>query len=82
MPSALFLPLKGVSGIDAPGKPFHGPEENRCLFNALRENMNNDLVEIVEREQHINDEAFAIAMAQKLIDLMENNAQRNDAGGQ
>ncbi len=82
VPSALFLPLKGVSGIDAPGKPFHGPEENRCLFNALRENMNNDLVEIVEREQHINDEAFAIAMAQKLIDLMENNAQRNDAGGQ
>jgi|SRR5690625_813944 len=70
-PSVLFLPLKGVSGIDAPGKPFYGPEENQSLFDALRKNVTNEAVEIIELDNHINDEEFAIAMAHKLIQLIE-----------
>ncbi|SDI42527.1 Tm-1-like ATP-binding domain-containing protein [Natribacillus halophilus] len=68
--SAIFLPLHGVSEIDKEGKPFFGPQENKALFAALRNNITNDAVEILEMEQHINDEAFAVTMAQKLIQLM------------
>jgi uncharacterized protein (UPF0261 family) len=69
--AALFLPLKGVSMIDAEGQPFYGPEEDKKLFNALRENVNTQIVEIVEMDNLINDQVFAEAAAQKLIDLME-----------
>ena len=35
-PTALMLPLGGVSAIDAPGQPFYGPEEDAALFEELR----------------------------------------------
>lgn len=70
--SALFLPLKGVSGIDIEGKPFYGPEENQSLFHAISERISNEAVEIVEMNHHINEEEFAVAMARKLVELIEN----------
>ena len=36
-PVSLFVPLKGVSMIDAEGQPFHDPEADAALFAALRE---------------------------------------------
>jgi len=70
--TALFLPLKGVSGIDAIGQPFFGPEEDNALFKTLRAEVNQDIVEIVEMSHHINEQIFAEAAAKKLIDYMEN----------
>jgi len=67
----LFLPLKGVSGIDCEGQPFYGPEEDKALFETLRNGINKNVVEIVEMDNVINDQVFAEAAAQKLIDLME-----------
>ncbi|MFZ5975446.1 MAG: Tm-1-like ATP-binding domain-containing protein [Bacillota bacterium] len=69
--TALFIPLKGVSLIDVEGQPFYGPEEDRALFDALKKNITNPVVEIIEMDTDINDEAFALAMARKLIDMME-----------
>lgn len=69
--TALFLPLKGVSMIDTEGQPFYGPEEDKKLFDILRENVNPKIVEIVEMDNLINDQVFAEAAAQKLIDFME-----------
>ena len=68
--TALILPLKGVSGIDAEGQPFYGPDEDKALFDTLRENVGNS-VEIIEMDNNINDEAFALAAAKKLIELMK-----------
>lgn len=70
-PTALFLPLKGVSLIDAEGQPFYGPEEDQALFDTLRANINKDKVELIEMDANINDETFALAMAKKLIDMLE-----------
>lgn len=70
-PTALFLPLKGVSLIDAEGQPFYGPEEDQVLFDTLRANINKDKVELIEMDANINDEPFALAMAKKLIDMLE-----------
>lgn len=68
--TVLMLPLKGVSGIDAVGQPFYGAEEDEALFNTLREAIN-DRVELIEMDNNINDDAFALAAAQKLIELLE-----------
>jgi uncharacterized protein (UPF0261 family) len=64
-PVALFVPLRGVSMIDAEGQPFHDPEADAALFDALRAGVGEG-VELVELDCNINDEAFAVAMAEKL----------------
>lgn len=68
--TALYLPLKGVSAIDVEGQPFYGPEEDKKLFDVLKNGVNRDIVEVVEMDCDINDVKFAEAAAQKLIDLM------------
>ena len=72
-PCTLFIPLKGVSMIDAEGMPFHGPEENRALFDALRKGCS-DNVRIIEKDLHINDDDFALAMAMELESLIRSNS--------
>lgn len=69
--TVLMLPLKGVSMIDAPGQPFYGVEEDKYLFQRLRDRIDMTRVELIEMDNHINDQEFAEACAQKLIDLME-----------
>lgn len=69
--AALFIPRKGVSLIDVEGQPFYGPEEDKALFKALKENITNPAVQIVEMDTDINDDAFALAMAKKLTEMME-----------
>lgn len=68
--TALFLPLKGVSAIDVEGQPFYGPEEDKKLFDTLRNGINRDVVDVVEMDCAMNDVPFAEAAAQKLIDYM------------
>lgn len=70
-PTALFLPLKGVSMIAVEGEDFHDPEADEALFEALRETIDRENIELVEMETDINDEEFALAMAKKLDKLME-----------
>jgi uncharacterized protein (UPF0261 family) len=69
-PTALFLPLRGVSMIDAEGMPFHDPEADDALFTALREGLDGR-VELVEMDCNVNDPEFAEAMADKLDEYMK-----------
>jgi uncharacterized protein (UPF0261 family) len=69
-PVALFMPLKGVSGIDIEGGPFHDPLADQALFDALRENLE-DNVELHELEYNVNDPKFARAMVDKLLEYVE-----------
>lgn len=71
--TTLILPLKGVSAIDQEGQAFYGPEEDKALFDRLRERIDQEHVEIIERDNNINDQAFAEFVAQKLVELMEEN---------
>jgi uncharacterized protein (UPF0261 family) len=65
-PVSLFVPLRGVSMIDAEGQPFHDPEADAALFDALREGLDGSQVELIELDNNVNDEEFATAMAHKL----------------
>jgi uncharacterized protein (UPF0261 family) len=62
-PVRFLLPLRGISAIDAEGKPFYDPIADAALFNAIRKNWhsapNRKLIEI---DAHINDAAFADAV--------------------
>jgi uncharacterized protein (UPF0261 family) len=69
-PTALFLPLKGVSLIDVAGKPFYGPEEDAALFDTLRQTIDRNSVELIELDMDINDDEFALAMAKKLVSIL------------
>jgi uncharacterized protein (UPF0261 family) len=68
-PTALLLPLRGVSMIDAEGQPFHDPDADTTLFDAIRSNLR-DSVELVELDMHINDPAFGQAIADKLLTML------------
>jgi uncharacterized protein (UPF0261 family) len=65
-PTSLFVPLGGVSMIDAEGQPFHDPEADAALFGALREGLEGSSVELIELEHNVNDDEFADAMVDKL----------------
>ena len=52
--------------IDAEGQPFHDPEADAALFEALREGLDGSSVELIELDNNVNDEEFAMAMADKL----------------
>jgi len=71
-PTALFIPLRGVSAISGEGGPFYEPEADEALFSAIRENLGPN-VELHEVEAEINDAGFAIAIAEKLDEYLELN---------
>ena len=70
-PVVLALPLQGVSMIDAEEQPFHDPEADAALFDALREAVDPDVVEVLEIDAHINDADFAKTFADALIGLLD-----------
>jgi uncharacterized protein (UPF0261 family) len=66
----LFVPLRGVSAIATEGQPFHDPEADEALFATLREQIDTSTVEVHEVEADVNDPAFALAMANRLHELI------------
>lgn len=67
-PTAILLPLKGVSSIDRSGQTFDDPTARTALFAAIRSK--HAAAELIELDNHINDTAFAEVAAQKLRDLI------------
>jgi uncharacterized protein (UPF0261 family)/ABC-type branched-subunit amino acid transport system ATPase component len=64
-PVRFLIPEGGVSALDKPGAPFHDPQANRVLFEAIasqfRTNADKKLIRL---PHHINDEAFINALVQ------------------
>jgi uncharacterized protein (UPF0261 family) len=69
-PVRFLLPLRGVSAIDAPGKPFHDGQADAALFAAIRAHWkpapNRQIIKI---DAHINDPAFAEACVHAYRDI-------------
>ena len=65
-PVSVLLPVKAVSVISAPGQPFHDPEADSALFEALTQNLNPN-VELLAVHCAINDKVFGQACAQALL---------------
>ena len=69
-PTAILLPSQGVSALDRAGQAFDDPAARQALFAAIRAAA--PTIETIELDAHLNDEAFAVAAAQKLIELIRN----------
>ena len=67
-PTAILLPLKGVSAIDREGQAFDDPAARAALFDAIRANRGD--IELVELDRHINDADFAEAAARRLLAML------------
>jgi len=65
----IMTPLKGVSAIDQNGKAFDDAVARQELYDGIRATRGNSVP--VELDNHINDLAFAEAVAQKLMNLMQ-----------
>jgi uncharacterized protein (UPF0261 family) len=69
-PVRLLLPLGGVSMLDAPGKPFHDPEADNALFEALEQTIRQTARRRIERvDANINDGKFVAAVVDAFSSL-------------
>src|ERR1035437_3554064 len=69
-PVEVFLPLRGVSGIDGPGGPFEDRTADTALFAALRDGLAGTSIAVHEVDCVINDEGFGRAAADALHGLI------------
>ncbi len=74
-PVRFLLPLRGVSAIDAEGKPFHDQQADAALFDAIRYNWiaapNRSLIEI---DAHINDLEFTAEVVRQFTPLLQHRS--------
>ncbi|WP_235908973.1 Tm-1-like ATP-binding domain-containing protein [Roseiconus nitratireducens] len=69
-PVTVLVPEGGVSTLDAPGEPFYDPQADRALFDELESCLvSGDDRRLVRLPQHINDPAFATALADEFLRL-------------
>jgi uncharacterized protein (UPF0261 family) len=78
-PAAFFLPLRGVSMLDAPGKEFWWPEADQALFDAIKQHRRPD-IPVFELDLNINDDAFADAVAEQMLAYLTEPAAASGAG--
>jgi uncharacterized protein (UPF0261 family) len=77
-PVRILLPLRGVSAIDAEGKPFFDPLADKALFAAIRANLQKH-VELIELDLHINDRAFAERTACEFLSTVAEKRSQSNA---
>ena len=70
-PTELFIPLRGVSVIATEGQVFHDPEADAALFDDAARGARPAKVVVHELDTDVNDPSFALAMANRLHELIE-----------
>ena len=73
-PVSVLIPKHAVSVISAEGQPFHDPEADQALFDAVKANVKPG-VAVVEIDCKINDIQFAEACATTLLKLIAQKAR-------
>jgi uncharacterized protein (UPF0261 family)/ABC-type branched-subunit amino acid transport system ATPase component len=75
-PVRFLLPEGGVSALDAPGQAFWDPEADAALFSAITETVRVTANrQIIRLPHHINDPAFAAALAQHFRALHQSRSR-------
>ena len=71
-PVRFLIPEGGVSGIDAPGKPFWDPVADKALFDSISTNFRvSSNKKLVRSPHHINDPAFADALVANFNEIAQ-----------
>ena len=75
-PVRFLLPERGVSALDAPGHSFFDPEADAALFGAIVETVRPTASrQVIRLPHHINDPAFAAALAQHFCALHQSRSR-------
>jgi uncharacterized protein (UPF0261 family) len=70
-PVRFLIPEGGVSLIDAPGQPFHDPEADAALFDALERHWEDaPNRRLVRLPHHVNDPEFAQALVDHFTEIV------------
>ncbi|HYQ70219.1 Tm-1-like ATP-binding domain-containing protein [Actinophytocola sp.] len=72
-PVEVFLPLRGVSGIDTAGGQFEDAAADEACLAEIRTGLAGSAVVVHEVDSHINDKGFGRAAAEALHRLVTNN---------
>ncbi|MFO1063191.1 MAG: Tm-1-like ATP-binding domain-containing protein [Pirellulales bacterium] len=75
-PVSVLIPLRGISVISARGGAFHDSVADAALFDAIRNNLRDD-IELIEIDAEINDPQFAVRCADQLLALMQSELESN-----
>jgi uncharacterized protein (UPF0261 family) len=69
-PVRFLIPEKGVSALDAPGQPFHDPEADVALFDAIEDAFHQTADRRLQRIPcHINDPEFSQALVRNFLEI-------------
>jgi len=74
-PTVLFVPLRGLSLLTTEGQALRDPEADEALFSTLSESVDRSKVEVHEVDADVNDPQFALAMAERLHELVTGMAR-------
>lgn len=69
-PAEVFWPDRGVSALDADGQPFRDPVADEACREALEEELSAAGLSSHRIDAHLNDPAFATAMADRLHQMI------------
>ena len=69
-PAEVFWPDRGVSALDADGQPFRDPAADQACREALERELTAAGLVLRRVDAHINDPAFALAMADRLHEMI------------
>lgn len=76
-PVCFLLPEGGVSALDRPGGPFHDPEADAALFDAIEKTVRPTSRRRVERVRaNINDPAFVDAVIEAFVAISPSASKR------
>ncbi len=78
-PVTVLIPLQGVSAIDKPGAPFYSQAALDAYRGALKAALNPS-VRLIELDAHINDEVFARAAAELLMESLRAHTETMRSG--
>ena len=78
-PTAVVLPLRGVSALDTEGAAFHDPLADRALFDGVRAGIQNSAVRLVELDADMNDPEVADAMVDLLDAMIRSDNSKQEA---
>jgi len=75
-PVRFLIPEGGVSALDAPGQAFWDPEADAALFSTITETVRTTANrQVIRLPHHINDPAFAAALAQQFRALHQSRSR-------
>jgi uncharacterized protein (UPF0261 family) len=68
-PTAILIPLQGVSQLDSPGGAFWDPEADAACYDAIKTNLRPG-IPVIDLDCNINDPAFAEKAVATLLSML------------